>query len=101
VSVSPELRDDFAARYRERNRNRLRAWALMASNSHKVGIVVCSFLPFVGAPEELARLGLFACFTYNLALNVPLLFLIWTQRRADRILQEELREGLRRSEGGR
>ena len=78
ASSAPALRDRFAERYRQQNRNRLRAWALMASNSHKIAIVVGSFLPFDRSADVAGALGLFAFFFVDLLLDVPMLVLIWT-----------------------
>lgn len=86
----PALAGELAARYDRSHRPLLPWWALLASNSHKAGIIVAAFLP-VGGESFWAGLGLGWVFVYNLALNVAVAVLIPLQARADRRLEEELR----------
>jgi phosphatidylglycerophosphate synthase len=86
----PQFRDWFAGRHRAAMRPMLHAWTLMASNSHKVAIAACAFIPVLAPNWEFARYGLGLVFAYNLALNVVLVALIFMQRRIDRGLLREL-----------
>jgi len=86
----PVIRPSFAARYRDTNLGLLRAWAFMATNSHKVGIVAASFVPLVFTAGPLASLGMASYFVYGLLLNGPLLLLVIAQARRDRRLLAEL-----------
>jgi phosphatidylglycerophosphate synthase len=91
----PDWRARFGARYREAMRSPLHGWALMASNSHKIGIVACAFVPVLIPDSEFARYGLGLVLAFNLALNLPLAVLIWMQRRIDRRLLQEIRGSAR------
>jgi phosphatidylglycerophosphate synthase len=82
----PEIRPSFAARYRDTNGGLLKAWAFMATNSHKVGVVAASFVPLVFTTGPLATLGMASFFVYVLLLNGPLLLLVVAQARRDRTL---------------
>ncbi|HEY6000026.1 MAG TPA: CDP-alcohol phosphatidyltransferase family protein [bacterium] len=85
----PRLAGALAPRYEAGQRPLLPWWALMASNSHKAGIVVAAFLP-VGAGSFWAGLGMGWYLVYVLLLNLALLALIPAQRRRDRRLAAEL-----------
>jgi len=76
----------FAAAYRELNQSLVSRWALMASNSHKLGIVIASFLFLLFPTGPLQHLGMASYFIYDLLLNLPLLALILAQGKADRRL---------------
>jgi phosphatidylglycerophosphate synthase len=88
----PEIRPSFVARYRETNVGLLKAWAFMATNSHKVGVVAASFVPLAFTAGPLATLGMASFFVYVLFLNGPLLLLVLAQARRDRRLLAELVE---------
>jgi hypothetical protein len=90
LARAPGIRGRFAARYREANLGRLKAWAFMATNSHKVGIVAASFVPLVFTTGPLATPGMATYYVYTLLLNVPLLLLVLAQARCDRRLLAEL-----------
>ncbi len=90
VETRGGVRETFAARYRRANEVLVGRWALMASNSHKLGIVLAAFVPVVFASGPLHRLGMATYFVYDLALNVPLVLLILAQRRTDRALLRDL-----------
>lgn len=90
VAGVPAIRPSFAARYHETNVGLLKAWAFMATNSHKVGVVAASFVPLVFPAGPLARLGMASFFVYVLLLNAPLLLLVRAQAHRDRPLLAEL-----------
>jgi hypothetical protein len=92
VVRDPGIGPRFAARYRAANLGLLKAWAFMATNSHKVGIVVASFVPLVFSSGPLARLGMASYYAYGLLLNGPLLLLVLAQAERDRRLLAELAE---------
>lgn len=64
----------------------LRAWTLLAPNSHKVGLVLASFAPVISSSPVL-QLGTVLFFYYNLVLNGVLLVVIRAQARADRRIE--------------
>ncbi len=86
VAERPELPAAFAARYRELNRVLVSRWALMASNSHKLGIVAASFFFLFFPAGPLQGLGMASYFIYDLLLNLPLLGLVLAQGKADQRL---------------
>ena len=66
------------------NMKRLPLWALLAPNSHKVGMIVGAFVP-VGSSTVFGELGLFWYFLYVLVgLNLLLIVMIFTQSLVDR-----------------
>jgi len=79
----------LAGRYERSHRPLLPFWALMASNSHKAGIVVAAFAPVAGT-SFWGGLGMGWYLVYVLALNAPLAALLPAQRRVDRALAGEL-----------
>ena len=85
----PRRLPQLAALYERSHRPLLPFWALMASNSHKMGIVVAAFLPAGGA-SFWGRLGMGWYLVYVLALNAALLLLLPAQRRADESLVAQL-----------
>lgn len=85
----PSLVPTLATRYEASHRPLLPFWALLASNSHKLGIIVAALMP-VGAGSFWAGLGSGWYFIYVLALNATLLVFIPVQRRVDRKLAAEL-----------
>jgi len=86
----PGGRSRVADVIRARNTRRLRWWALLAPNSHKVGMIVGA-LPIVGS-SLFGSLGLYAYLLYVLVvLNLLLWTLIRMQARADDDIWQELR----------
>ncbi len=85
----PGLLPALASRYEAGHRPLLPFWALLASNSHKAGIIVAAFVPVVGTTFW-GRLGGGWYFVYTLALNLALLGLLPAQRRADEALAADL-----------
>jgi len=78
----PDQRPQVAAVIRARNRRRLRWWAMLAPNSHKVGMIVGA-LPIVGS-QLFGSAGLYAYLFYVLVvLNLLLWILIRAQAKAD------------------
>ena len=86
---NPRLLPELAARYERSHRPLLPFWALMASNSHKLGIVAASFVP-VRDGSFWGGLGMGWYLVYVLALNAALAVLLPAQRRVDRALGAEL-----------
>lgn len=85
----PLLRQELASRYKASHRPLLPCWALFASNSHKLGIVLAGFVP-VWPGSFWAGLGMGWYLVYVLALNAAAFVLLPAQRRADRRLSNEL-----------
>lgn len=82
----------FAAlgpRFERSHRTILPRWALLASNSHKLGVAAAAFVPVVGT-SFWAGLGIGWFFVYDLALNLLLAALIAAQPRVDDPLAAEL-----------
>ncbi len=87
IAQNPGKGPAFLDQYRRENGWLLPRWALLGSNSHKIGIVLCSFLPFFAPWEPLRSLGLATFFLYNLLLlNTAMVFLILAQRKVDQRL---------------
>lgn len=85
----PDGRPRLAALIRVHNGHRLRWWALLAPNSHKVGMIVGA-LPIVASPL-FGSAGLYAYFFYVIVLlNLLLWILIRSQTRADTASWEDL-----------
>jgi phosphatidylglycerophosphate synthase len=82
---NPRLLASLGPRYEAGHRPLLPFWALLASNSHKVGIVVAAFIP-VGGDSFWGNLGMGWYLVYVLLLNLTLLGLLPAQRRADEAL---------------
>jgi phosphatidylglycerophosphate synthase len=93
----PQLLPELASRYEAGHRPLLPFWALLASNSHKAGIVVAAFVPVVG-DSFWGRLGMGWYLVYVLLLNLTLVALLPAQRRVDRALAAQL-EGLSTAAG--
>jgi phosphatidylglycerophosphate synthase len=89
--ANPRLLPTLAERYEASHRPLLPFWALLASNSHKVGIVVAAFVPVVGA-SFWGRLGMGWYLVYDLLLNLALLWLLPAQHRVDRALAASLEQ---------
>jgi phosphatidylglycerophosphate synthase len=86
---NPRLLPELAARYERSHRPLLPFWALMASNSHKLGIIAAAFVPVRG-DSFWGGLGMGWYLLYVLALNAALAALLPSQRRVDRALSAEL-----------
>jgi phosphatidylglycerophosphate synthase len=86
---NPRLLPELAARYERSHRPLLPFWALMASNSHKIGIVAAAFIPVTGT-SFWGGLGMGWYLVYVLALNAALAALLPAQARVDRGLGAEL-----------
>jgi phosphatidylglycerophosphate synthase len=85
----PGRADDLARRYDRSHRRLLPWWSLVATNSHKFGILVASFVP-VSDASFWTGLGGCWMYLYTLALNLVVAALIPIQARADRRLIAEL-----------
>ena len=85
---NPGQRETLAGRYERSHRPLLPFWALLASNSHKAGIVVAAFAPVAGT-SFWGGLGMGWYLVYVLALNAALAALLPAQARADRALAAE------------
>ena len=81
----------LASRYEAGHRPLLRYWALLASNSHKIGIVAAAFVPS-GTGSLWGGLGMGWYLVYVLLLNLVLVALIPIQRRADGRLCAQLEQ---------
>jgi phosphatidylglycerophosphate synthase len=86
---NPHLLPALAESYERGHRPLLPSWALLASNSHKVGIVVAAFAPVVGT-SFWGSLGIGWYLVYVLSLNIALAALLPAQRRVDRALAAAL-----------
>ena len=84
--LAPDRRTAFADRYARAMPRLLKAWAVLAPNSHTLGILVAGFLPFVVADPLVAQAGLALTFGYDLLLNAAMIGLMLVQRRVDRRL---------------
>jgi phosphatidylglycerophosphate synthase len=84
-----DLASGLPSLYSRRQRPLMKYWALMASNSHKLGIAVAVFLPVT--PANLwTELGAAWYFVYDLFLNVVLVLLVVVQGRRNREIREDL-----------
>lgn len=79
----------LAERYDRSHRRMLPWWSLVATNSHKLGIIVAAFIPVSDASFWTSLGGCWLYF-YTLALNLVLVVLIPLQARVDRRLIAEL-----------
>lgn len=86
---NPRKLADLASRFEAGHRPLLPFWALLASNSHKLGIILAAFLPVRGG-SFWGNLGMGWYLVYVLALNLTLLVLLPAQRRADDALAASL-----------
>ena len=77
---------ELARLYRAANRLRVRWWWLGAANVHKVGIVLSAFLPVLIEEGPIHELGMVLYFPFEIVLNLPVLWLVLTQRTIDRRL---------------
>jgi phosphatidylglycerophosphate synthase len=84
-----ELAPDLAALYSRHQRPLMKYWALMASNSHKLGIAVAVFLPVTTA-HSWTELGAGWYFVYDILLNAVLVLLVVVQSRRNREITEDL-----------
>jgi len=84
-----ELAPNLAVLYSMHQRPLMKYWALMASNSHKLGIAVAVFLP--GTPAHFwNELGAGWYFVYDILLNAVLVLLVVVQSRRNRKIMEDL-----------
>ena len=75
-------------------RRRLKMWAFLATNSHKVGMVLGAALP-VSNLSVFGTLGLLWYFLYGIVvLNGWMVLLLLTQPRADRAVWDHLLESV-------
>ena len=75
------------------NRGRLKMWALLAPNSHKVGMIIGAFLP-VGAGSVFGNFGLLWYLLYVVVvLNLLLGIMIVSQTRVDRRVWRRIESG--------
>lgn len=81
------LRRAFADHYRETMRGPLRAWAVLAPNTHTAGVLLAGLSPFLFDHATATRWGLASVFIFDLALNAPMAGLLLMQRRLDRGLK--------------
>lgn len=79
----------LAPRYERSHRPTLPYWALLASNSHKLGVAVAAFVPVAGTTFW-AGLGIGWFLVYDLALNLVLAAMLAAQPRFDDPLAAEL-----------
>jgi phosphatidylglycerophosphate synthase len=86
---NPRLMPALASRYEAGHRPLLPYWALLASNSHKLGIIAAAFVPLAGT-SFWGQLGMGWYLVYDLLLNLTLFVLLPAQRKVDRALAAEL-----------
>lgn len=84
IKENPAALEHFVALYRRENRFILHWWTLMAPNTHKVGIVIAAFIPFIFTAGWLHRVGAVSYYFFDMALTVPMFLLIWGQSRVNR-----------------
>jgi phosphatidylglycerophosphate synthase len=89
VQQHSELAPELSALYAGHQRPLMRYWALMASNSHKLGIAVAVFLPVTSA-HFWGSLGAGWYFVYDLFLNAVLVLLVAVQSRRNRKIREDV-----------
>jgi phosphatidylglycerophosphate synthase len=87
----PDRVAELAERYDRSHRRMLPWWSLVATNSHKAGIILAAFVP-VSDASFWTSLGGCWLYIYTLALNVVLLVLIPLQARLDHRLIAELEQ---------
>lgn len=83
LASDPGRRSMFADAYRRTMPPMLKAWAVLAPNSHTLGVLGAGLAPILLPGWPIARWGLPLVFGYDLLLNVPMLLLIGAQRRID------------------
>ncbi len=84
VAPYPDRVEWFADRYRDEMRGMLRWWAILAPNSHTLGVLAAGLVPFAFGGAGPARMGLSLVFLYDVALNFAVPFLLTAQARIDR-----------------
>lgn len=88
LEKNPEKPGEVATIFERHQRPMLRGWALLASNSHKAGIMISAFIP-VTTGSFLSALGMGWYLLYDLGLSIVMSFLIYRQIPVDgRTLQE-------------
>jgi phosphatidylglycerophosphate synthase len=90
IAPFPDRVGWFADRYRDEMRPLLRAWTLLAPNSHTMGLLVCGLLPFALAGTGVARMGLALVFAFDIGLNFTVPVLLGWQARVDRRMVEAI-----------
>lgn len=85
----PELAGDVAGIYERHQRPMLPGWALLASNSHKAGIILSAFVA-VRSGSFWVGLGMGWYFIYDIGLNLVMAWLIHRQVPADRCTMAEI-----------
>jgi len=82
LAEHPGREGEVAALYGRCQRPYIGGWALLASNIHKAGIVIASFLPLAAGSFQ-SSLGMGWYLIFDLALNLAMAALIMRQRGAD------------------
>jgi hypothetical protein len=94
LEKNPDRAGEMAGLYEKTQRSSLKAWALLAPNSHKIGIILSAFVP-VAAGSFWISLGMGWYILYDLSLN---LVMVWLVRRQAGINERTLAE-IRRLDG--
>lgn len=94
IKENPVELERFVALYRRENKSILHWWTLMAPNTHKVGIVIAAFIPFIFTSGWLYRIGAISYFFFDIALTIPMFLLIWGQSRVNRRILKQLQNSL-------
>lgn len=84
IKDNPDAMKRFLPLYRKENRRILHWWTLMAPNTHKVGIVMAAFVPFIFTSGWLHQVGAVSYYFFDIALTIPMFLLIWGQARVNR-----------------
>jgi hypothetical protein len=87
---NPGREKEMAALYERTQRPALKGWALLASNSHKIGIILAAFLP-VSSGSFRGELGMGWYFFYDLFLVLVMAWLVWRQAGIDAKTLAEIR----------
>jgi len=75
---NPGREKEMAALYERTQRPALKGWALLASNSHKIGIILAAFLPVTSGSFR-GELGMGWYLFYDLFLVLVMAWLVWRQ----------------------
>ena len=90
IRENPAALERFISIYRRENRLILHWWTLMAPNTHKVGIVIAAFVPFIVTSGWLHQIGAISYYFFDISLTVPMFLLIWGQSRVNRRVLKQL-----------
>ena len=90
VQPDPDRRRWFAGRYARATGRMLKAWTVLAPNSHTLGVLLAGLAPWLLPGVPALRWGLALVFVFDLALNLALVPLILVQRRIDGALMREV-----------